>query len=244
MKVEYVFLLVSFLLIGCSKDEESMANDSSIKLSSYSIRFLAGDECLIDVYSNTDNLSLIDENPEIATGWWVNSGKSIRVKGEGVGVTSICIKDRYNPEILSKIEIISDYFEGIFKEDGDKASIVVQSNDKVIQEKIETELKTMAVARTGTLYSFSKSSKIVIIKDLQENCCSGSYDWNIDSITIKMNEMIQKYLFRRIDDSLVEIDLDLTEIYKLKYPNSFIYRVRVSLGLSNVKCGENYLLLP
>lgn len=39
--------------MGCSKNEEPNAVDNPIKLSSNSVRILAGNDCLIDVYSDT-----------------------------------------------------------------------------------------------------------------------------------------------------------------------------------------------
>lgn len=231
MKLKYIFLLVSLFLAGCSKSEDPIVDDNPIKLSSYSVRILAGDDCMIDVYSDTENLSLIEQNPEIATGWWSNNGKSVRIKGESVGVTSILIKDRYNPNIFSKIEIVSDYFEGNYKEVENNAIIVVQTDDKAVKEEIESELRVLAKDRIGTFYSFSKDTKTLIIKEPQGRSYFGSYDWDIDSITIKMNETNQKYLFRKVDDGLVELGLDLIEVYRLKYPNTSIYHVELSVSL-------------
>lgn len=232
MNMKYIFLLLILFFISCSKNEESIANDNFIKLSSYSVRFLAGDECLIDVHSNTGDLSLVEENPKIATGWWTNNGKSIKIKGESVGITSIYVKDRYDPDVLSKIDIVSGYFEGYYKEIESDAITVIQVDDNVIQKEIEFELKVLAKARIGTLYSFSKNTKTVIIREPQGKSYNGSYDWNIDSITIKTNETTQKYLFRQVDDGLIEIGLDLAEIYKRKYPNISIYHIMSYILLS------------
>lgn len=78
MNLKYIFLLMVIFIIGCSDNEKPIVDDS-IKLSCYSVHLLAGDEGLVDLLSNSDNLSLIEENPEIASGWWTNRELSIQV---------------------------------------------------------------------------------------------------------------------------------------------------------------------
>ncbi len=235
IKLKYTLLLVNILLIGCSKSETISDDNNSIKLSSYSVHFLAGEECTIDVLSKTDNLSLSEENPKIASGWWTNNGKTIRIKGVNIGETSIFIKDKYHPDRTVEIKIISDYFSGNFEEDGDRATIIVQAYEKSIQEQIESDLKAIAKSRSGTLYSFDKGSKSVTVKEYGRNKYSGSYEWDKDNLTIKTNETTKKYKFGVIDKNSVVIESDLSNTYKLKYPNASIYHVRLIMFLKSSK---------
>nr|WP_320059631.1 hypothetical protein [uncultured Bacteroides sp.] len=235
MKQISILLLVNLLLIGCSKDDATTDDNNSIKLSCYSVHFWAGEECTIDVLSKADDLSLSEENLDIASGWWADNGKTIRIKGESVGTTSVYIKDREHPDRKAEIKVISDYFSGSFKEDGDKATIIVRANDESVQEQIKNDLKAIAKSRSGTLYSFDKDSKTVIVNESGGNKYTGSYEWNKDNLTIKVNETINKYGFGTIDHDSVVIrpDLDLLNTYKLKYPDTPIYDVRLVLFLGS-----------
>ena len=72
MKLNYFLILTTFILASCSDKNKMSIDDDSIILSTHSIRFLAGDEYTVDVLSDTEALSLIEKEPEIASAWWTN----------------------------------------------------------------------------------------------------------------------------------------------------------------------------
>lgn len=85
MKTKLLLLTIFFIVISCSNENEPIIDNNSIKLSRYSVHFLAGEERIIDILSEVDDFAIYDEDPSVATGWWVNESKSILIKGENVG---------------------------------------------------------------------------------------------------------------------------------------------------------------
>lgn len=171
MKLEYILLFSLSALFSCGGDErepniDDPNIDDPIELSSYSIESLAQSEHIIDVLSDTKKLVLLDENPNIASGWWINNGRSIRIKIEDVGETSIFVNDRSDKRRYAEIKVASGFFTGDFVEVGDKAHFYVYINsvvDESIKKEIEEDLAAIARSRSGTMYSFNKETKTVSI---------------------------------------------------------------------------------
>lgn len=235
MKAILMLLISLLLLLGCSKNNESTHDDNLIKLSSYSAHLFSGGECLIDVLPTESNLALWEEDPEIVTGGWENNGKSIRIKGENVGKTSIFINDLSRPGRSAEIKVVSEYFSGIFKEIGEKAEIRVQAGNKEIEKIIRNDLMAIVRSRSGTLYSFKKETNTVEIDyseaESKKEKSIASYEWNNRLLTIKANENIDKYLFDSFDIDSVAITLDLYEVYNSQYPDAGVIGALVSLYL-------------
>lgn len=236
MKLKHFLILTIFILTSCSDKNKTSIDDDSIILSNYSIRFLAGDEYTVDVLSDTEALSLIEKEPKIASAWWTNDGKSIRIKGESVGSTSIYIIDKKQTDKVAEIKIISDYFAGNYKEDGSKAIIIVDvaSQDKSIKDEIENDLKNIATCRTGTMYSFNNDTRSVIISKQNGSKHTGSYDWNINQLTVITNDIIYNYAFQHIGNNIVRLELNYLDTYKTKYPDTPILAAKLLLFLSQV----------
>lgn len=236
MKLNYFLILTTFILASCSDKNKMSIDDDSIILSAHSIRFLAGDEYTVDVLSDTEALSLIEKEPEIASAWWTNDGKSIRIKGESVGSTSIYIIDKKQTDKVAEIKIISDYFSGNYKEDGSKAIIIadVASQDKSIKDGIENDLKNIATSRAGTTYSFNNDTGSVIISKQNGSKQTGSYNWNINQLTVITNDIICNYAFQHIENNMVMLELDYSNTYKTKYPDIPILAAKLLLFLSQI----------
>ena len=236
MKLNYFLILTTFILASCSDKNKMSIDDDSIILSTHSIHFLAGDEYTVDVLSDTEALSLIEKEPKIASAWWTNDGKSIRIKGESVGSTSIYIIDKKQTDKVAEIKIISDYFSGNYKEDGSKAIIIadVASQDKSIKDGIENDLKNIATSRAGTTYSFNNDTGSVIISKQNGSKQTGSYNWNINQLTVITNDIICNYAFQHIENDMVMLELDYSDTYKTKYPDTPILAAKLLLFLSQI----------
>lgn len=237
MKTKLLLLTIFFIVISCSNENEPIIDNNSIKLSRYSVHFLAGEERIIDILSEVDDFAIYDEDPSVATGWWVNESKSILIKGENVGNTSIYIKDRRNPKFFAEIKVVSDCLSGKFKENGDSANIIVYASDKSIQAIIETDLMAIAKSRYGTLFSFDKENKVVEVdysaaKYNGENLI-GSYEWEKESLTVSFNNNTSKFGFGTMSNNSVTIVLNYLEKYKSKYPNVTITCANLGLFLSS-----------
>lgn len=232
MKLKHYLIAAMLILASCSEREEKLPIDNSIQLSSYSVHFLAGDEYFVEVLSESKELALQEENPKIASAWWTNNRKSIRIKGESIGNTSIIIFDPKQPDTATEIKVISDYFCGDYKEDGSKAIAIVHVKEKDIQENIENKLKTLAEHRTGMTYSFNKNLNTVTINEPGGNKLTGKYDWKINRLKITTNGITYDYSFRHIEKASVELELDLSGVFKQEYPTATIYTVRLLLFLS------------
>ena len=235
MKLKYYFVTVIFIFTSCSENNTELPIENPVKLSCYSVHFFAGDEYIIDVLSNFKQLSLQEGNPEIASAWWTNDGKSIRIKGENIGSTSIYITNSNQTEAITEIKVTSDYFSGNYKEDGSKAIATVHCKEKKVQDNIGIELKKMAEQKTGTTYCFNKKFSTVVIDEPNGNTYSGKYDWKINQLKITTNKNTYDYLFKHTDKNTVELELDLSDAYKQKYPKATVYSARLLLFLSQLE---------
>lgn len=238
MKNKIFILSYILIFIGCSKEKDNLIIDdnNNIQLSLYSLQLLAGDSYVIDVLSDNEKLAVLEENSEIASAWWINNGKSLRIKCENVGNTSIYVRDRLEPDCFAEIKVISEYLDGNFIEEGEKANIVVQAHDRLIANIIENELKELAQKRSGTIYAFDKTTKSFNMdysqSSIMENDIEGEYEWKIDSLLLKENTSIIEYGFGVRDAKTVFIKLNLLEQYKCRYPESNVVYVKLDLCLS------------
>ncbi len=235
MKLKYYLITTILIFVGCSENENKPPIDNLIKLSCYSVHFLAGDEYIIDVLSDSKKLSLQEKNPEVASAWWTNNGKSIRIKGENIGSTSIYITASEQTDATTEIKVISDYFYGNYKEDGSKAIATVHCDEKDVQDKIEKELKRRAEQRTGTMYSFNKNLNAVMINEPNGNTYSGEYDWKINRLRITINKNTYDYLFQHTQKGIIELELDLLDVYKQVYPEAVVRTVKLLSLLSQIE---------
>lgn len=228
--------MLLFVGIGCSNHDEPTADDGVIRLSDYSVHFIAGQECVIDILSDVGDLALYSEDPNIATGWWINHGNSILIKGESVGSTSIYIKDRSDPDNLAEIKVVSDYLFGKFKEDAEYANIVVQAYDRQVQEIIKADLRDIARSRSGAQFFFDKEDKIVEIDysatDYGPDKLVGSYEWTKDSLMLKIGQNSYNCGFAAVNDHSIMIVMDYIKKYKLKYPDAYVMRANLGFFLS------------
>lgn len=236
-----LFILSAFSLIffiGCSKEEhQEQEGDSGITLSSNTIRLLAGLEYSVDVLSDDGDLGLVSMNPDIASGWWSDNGKKIIIKTHDVGTTSVIVKDRNDYRRSVEINVTSEYLNGNFEVVGEKAEILLSVNDAFIQGVIETELKAMAQALSGSTFLFNSKTKAVDIDytlaGSKGGKYKGTYDWYVDSLIVKVDDATDKYNFGAIDNNSVMIEVrDLAEMYRKKYPQLVISTVRLANYLS------------
>lgn len=237
IRLKLTISIVFFILISCSRNEEPDNIVDPIRLSSDFVSFLPGEECIIDVFSKMEDLALLEENPNIASGWWTNQGQSILIRGESVGETFITIRDRKNPNISAEIRVVANYFSGDFEEQGDKSSIIVQACDNSIVDIINDELKIMAEKRSGIIYSFNKDNKTVDIdysnSGYKKKKHIYDYDWGKDYLYISIEGNVDKYGFGSFDSSkYVMLEIDLLEVYKIKFPDANVSIAKLKLFLS------------
>lgn len=238
-----LFILSAFSLIffiGCSKEEhQEQEGDSGITLSSNTIRLLAGLEYSVDVLRGDGDLGLVSMNSDIASGWWSDNGKKIIIKTHDVGTTSVIVKDRNDYRRSVEINVTAEYLNGNFEVVGKKAEILVLVNDASIQEIIESELKAMAQALSGSTFLFnSKTGTVDIDYTLagrKGGKHQGTYDWYVDSLIVKVDDATDKHNFGAIDNNSFMIEVrNLAEVYREKHPQLVISTVRLAHYLSRI----------
>lgn len=237
-KIKTILLLYVLLLLGCSSGETIPENEEWIKVSCNPISLFPGQQYMVDVeFEENSDVVLREKDSEIASGWWVNNGKSIRVVSESIGSTVIYITDKNKYDRIYELNILSDYFYGNYKE-GNGMDIVVQTRDEAITPIITDELKTMAEARVGIIYSFDKTNKKVEIDYSQTKMGGekkvGTYEWGTEYLTLHLEGTSQEYGFasRWVDE--IDIIIDLKTMYQSKYPDIQINFAKIIIPLEKI----------
>lgn len=237
-KLFILSVLSLIFFIGCSKGEHlKQESDNGIILSSNAVQVLAGLEYSIDVLSGNGDLAIMDKNADVASGWWSDNGKKIIIKTHNVGTTSVIVNDRKDDSRSVEINVASEYLNGNFEVVGEKTEILVSVNDASIQREIETELKAMAQALSGSTFLFNSKTKAVDIDytlaGRKGGKHKGTYDWYVDSLIVKVDDVTDKYNFGAIDNNSLMIGVrNLAEMYRKKYPQLVISTVRLAHYLS------------
>lgn len=229
-----VVIIALMLFMGC---ETAPIADRSVKLSMDSVTLMAGNEYEISVLSD-GNYELLDENPEIASGWWVDE-KTIVIKTHSVGTARIWIKDTDDSRNDFAIKVNSKYFQGIFCEriygpPVDRVQILVLTEDDNVKKKIEDELLDIANKRYYAIYKFKAEDNSVIvdfsgcptIKDGQKY--KGIYQWEPDGdLIMEYNGVTEKYMISQVPGrpSRFYLVQNETEKYQKLFPDTKIYRV-------------------
>lgn len=225
--------------ISCSDEDKSTARAEPIKLSTYSVHILAGEERIVDILSEVKDFGLQSKNPKIATGMWVNDNKGILITGNSIGDTSIYLEDRRNPDNFAEIKVTSDYLSGKFKENGDAATFFVQATDLTVRKVIEDELRAIAQKRSGILYSFDKETHVVEVdyssSSYDNDTRIGTYEWKKDYLTFNFDGNISKHGFAAVDEHTIIFSLDFLEKYKSEYPNASVRDARLDNHLSSLE---------
>ena len=229
-----VVIIAFMLFMGC---EKVPITDRSVKLSMDSVTLMSGNEYEISVLSD-GNYELLDENSEIASGWWVDE-KTIIIKTHSVGTARIWIKDTDDSRNDFAVKVNSKYFQGIFCEriygpSVDRVQILVLTEDDNVKKNIEDELLDIANKRYYAIYKFKAEDHSVIvdfsgcptIKDGQKY--KGIYQWEPNGdLIMEYNGITEKYKISQVPGrpSRFYLVQDETEKYQKLYPDTKIYRV-------------------
>lgn len=237
-------IVASLLLYGCNPDSAHVPEQEKppIELSRYGVAVFAGGSYSIDVLSDGE-FSLVEENPEIATGWWTNDGKTIRIETHSVGKTGILVTDMVTEKTVSII-VSASYFGGDFRDRElgasglAKVSTLVETQDAEITKAIETELKAEAEQKLNEYLFDPENNRLIIWLNGTGQGTGrryvGSYEWAIDSLTLNYNGISERYGFT-LGNGEHYIQKDVTDEYKIRYPDAHVIRATVQKTLKNVR---------
>lgn len=225
----YSMMLLVLSLFSCSdSDPEQLPDDPIIHTRSG----LIGENFYFSTNSTTlNNLSLESDDPEIAIGEFLTGINWIWIKTKKEGKTIVRLKD--HDKILATIYVSVRYFGGddieeIAMHPYLKTEVFVNAQDPAIKTFIEDELWKEAKQRKRTQYAFNERDKTfrMYIPQLEETYY-GSYEWNIDSLVLRYNDVEEKYAFKIETGSCYVIQADKTESYKLLYPDAGVTDARL-----------------
>lgn len=237
--MKLLLLIFCIFTISCSYEDKLIAKAEPIKLSTYSVHLLAGEERIVDILSKVKDFGLQSKNSKIATGMWINDNKGILITANRVGNTSIYLEDRRNPDNFAEIKVTSDFLSGKYKENGDSATFFVQATDLTVREVIENELKDIAQKRSGILYSFDKETHVVEVDYSSSSHLNdkrtGTYEWEKDYLTFNFDGNRSKHGFAAVDEHTIIFSLDFLEKYQSEYPNASVGHARLDNHLSSLE---------
>lgn len=237
-----IVLITVILFTGC--DKTLTTDEGSIKLSADAVQVMAGDEYEIKILSDGD-YELEDENPEIASGWWVDE-KTILIQTHDVGVARIWIRDRSDSRNDYAINVNSLYFHGTFYErifgaPDDRIQITVIADDADIQSSIENDLYNLVSKRDYAIYKFDSENNNLIVdfsgcpKIENGQIFNGTYQWEPNGkLILQYDGITEEYGISKTPTNPLRFYLvqDEKEKYQQLYPDAKIYSVKATRIIS------------
>lgn len=222
------------VLHGCSEsqpDNEQLTvpNRSSITLwigETYDIILNAGFE--------SNKYILKSDNPEIASAGFAENDNKFYINTFSDGVTSIRLIDSDNDKVVNEISVTVLYFSSEKIEETylhpNKSEVFVTAQDVEVQKIIENELWKEIKERKFSVYTFSKETKRFTMDVPQLGAYyEGIYEWDINFLTLKYDNTIEKYAFEiAVGRNGYIIQADKTNEYQLLYPKAGITEVKMN----------------
>lgn len=231
MKQFYLILCISLAFFSCS-DSSNNEPEPEYKPKYASFDLFIGEKGYVYVKEPRANCTLNSRNPEIAVAAFEVNSQWIEIEAKGSGSTLISVIDS-SGKTIAEAFVSSGYFdspciEEITNHSKLRSEVFIEAQDAALKKQIEDELWQEIRKWQRTLYTFdSKTLKFTMINDKIGVKNEGTYEWSIDSLTLKYNDVVEKYGFK-IDQQRRNyiIEINCTEAYKEKYPNAGISDVR------------------
>lgn len=230
MKYTLFFIYAIFLFCSCSEQEvvPEIAKPELI----YFYGFI-GEKNYAFIDMKANNYTLKIDDPEAISWKYIEKSDAVEINTSKGGSFSIDVLDKDgNVKIVISIYAFylrSKHIEEISNHPTERIEIIVNVENNDIKKIIEDELREDLQQKDNTLYTFDAETKIFTINNPRTGeKYQGSYDWNIDSLTLKYNDMTEKYGFKiATGRHHYLLWADKTEEYRLRYPDAGITSVRV-----------------
>lgn len=228
-----IFVMCSLLFfVGCTEKEEVMPEVIEPEIDFYN--GFVGEKYFMFLDKDVHLYTVKNNNPEILS--WEYSEKNnevIDVNTLSSGYGTIDVLDAEG-NIKFAIGIHSRYFGGDNIEElsmhpTERCEIVVEAQHADVKQAIESVLKENMDRINRTLYTFdAETKKFTMSIPKLEQKIQGTYEWSIDSLILRYNDVTERYSFRvAVGRVCYIIQDDKTKEYQLLYPDAGITLVRV-----------------
>lgn len=236
MKTIILAICIALLSGGCASEKEKIVPpvDGKDEVLTETYTCLIGEPIRITVDLEANGYSIKNNNPKELSYEYLSNVKVIRMISLQEGDLSIHITD-VEGSIIRIIKITARYWEcdnievssDVYQNEKTKAT--VEAYNQEVKHTIEKELEESLSQRMGTKYSFDKKTrKFTMNNDKTGEKYEGTYVWNIDSLMLNHDGIIEKYGFRHTPrGKLFIICCDRTKEYQLLYPNDGITAITV-----------------
>lgn len=236
---EIVFILCSlFLFSGCSNDDE--IEPKVIKPEIIFYEGFVGEKQGIIFEANADQYIFKNNNPEILS--WEYSekqNKAIEIKSLSNGSGTIDVLNTGNDTLfiicIQSYYLSSSHMEEVAMHPTERCEVTVDAQNIEVKQLIESELWKQVDQKRRTLYTFDAQTwEFTMTPPNSEQKFQGTYEWNIDSLVLKYNDITERYGFKvaagRICYLIFE---DKTKEYQSLYPDAGIELVKIKRILYN-----------
>lgn len=226
-----IFIIYS-LLVFCSCSEKEVIQET-INPDVISFSGFVGERFYAFVEMKANGYKLKNNNPQIVTWDYIEKDDAICIYAINTGIGTIDVLDiEGNTRSIisvSACDFGSSNIEEISMHPTEKSEVFVEANDVDVKQLIESELEEDIRQKHRTLYTFDKKTKGFTMNIPQQNqMFQGTFDWSIDSLTLKYNNVTEKFGFQVATGRVCYIiRADKTKEYQLLYPAAGITSVKV-----------------
>lgn len=226
----FLSLLILIFMSSCSKND---SGESSLEPEILHLTGWIGEDWTLSLGISTGFTFECKDLDKVSISILPDSDE-LYVKTIGEGYATINLIDP-GQNILMVIIVSSEYFgsediEEISNHPTAKCEVNVEARDENVRLFIENELWEEIRLRKRTTYSFNSKTKefSMNIPQLGESN-QGTYEWSLDSLTLKYNDKIENYHFEFATGRRTYILLaDKTAYYSSLYPDAGITKVTFS----------------
>ena len=225
-----IFIIYSLLAFCCCAEKE-IIQETLPDVTSFA--GFVGEKFYIFIEMKANGYKLKNNNPQIVSWEYIENDDAICVYAINTGIGSIDVLG-VDGNIRSIISVSacdfgSSNIEEISMHLTEKSGMFVEANDAEIKQLIEDELEEDIRKKHRTLYTFDKKTKEFTMNiPQQEQTFQGTFDWSIDSLTLKYNNVTEKYGFQVATGRVCYIiRADKTKEYQYLYPSAGITCVKV-----------------
>ena len=239
MKIKILLLILLPMLVGCNDNEKE--NKNMIKVEADAIHLWPGSTKTVSIISD-GSFSVKSSDPTVAQA--TVDDKTLIVTATGVGRTSLLLKGNNHEDLQIKVStiLLGLYTEEhIFEEYAPKISVTADS--KEIAESIIRELTTEMSEFDNAHYSFEADGRFSLgfqkkgPNDIN-NPYWGTFSWDGKILVLNYGGKSEKYSFKGIYNGsrpyIFSATLNLTDKYKVLYPNAGIKDVSVERFISAI----------
>lgn len=226
-----IFIIYSLLVFCCCSEKEVIPETIEPAVTSFSV--FVGEKVYTSIEMNANDYKLKNNNPQIVTWDYIKKDDLICVYALRSGLGSIDVLDTEG-NIRSKIFVSASDFGGsnieeISMHPTEKSDVFVEADNSDVKQVIEDELWMDIKQKHKTIYAFDRNTKGFTMNiPQQEQMIEGTFDWSIDSLILKYDNVTERYGFKVATGRVCYIiEANKTKEYQLLYPDAGITSVKV-----------------